>query len=234
MQVSRLQQELFNREGDGNNGDPGPSSRTTADPLDPTCLGCGEPGHMSQDCPALSTSASRTAAWKTPALEPSGGIVHKVPKYGPADQKRGDRRGDGTYVGLKKLGKERSKVIKELRRQAAKARRQMWNRSPASRAYQKQYREELKQLNFLTRGAVWQNYNQQFKARFTPKTYREYKLAVVRKYRATKTVEELRAQRHRSYIREREARASDPDHHKALEKVSSTQTYNLIDSSEIC
>ncbi|KAJ1022369.1 hypothetical protein NDA13_005278 [Ustilago tritici] len=179
MQVSRLQQELFNREGNGNNGNPGPSSRTTADPLDPTCLGCGEPGHMLQDCPALSTSASRTAAWKTPVLQPSGGIVHKVPKYRPADQNRGDQWGDGTYVGLKKLGKERSKVMKELCRQAAKARQQMWNRLPASCAYQKQYREELKQLNFLTRGAVWQNYNQRFKARFTPKTYREYKLAVV-------------------------------------------------------
>ncbi|KAJ1596253.1 hypothetical protein NDA14_002233 [Ustilago hordei] len=183
MQVSHLQKELFDREGDGNNGDPGPSTHATAEPLDPTCYGCGEPGHALRDCPALSTSASHTAAWKALVLEPSS-TACSASRHKPADQKRGDRRGDGTYVGPKQLGKACSEVMKELRWQATKVHHQsqwqsaaykaynkMWKRSHATCTYQRQYQEELKRLNFLTGGAIWQDCNQWFKACFTPEAY---------------------------------------------------------------
>ncbi|KAJ1588761.1 hypothetical protein NDA11_005817 [Ustilago hordei] len=193
MQVSHLQQELFDREGDGNNGDPGPSTHATAEPLDPTCYSCGEPGHALRDCPALSTSASRTAAWKAPVLEPS-----KHP---------------GTNLLIR-----REEIDRVMQSAAYKAYNKMWKRLRVTCTYRRQYQEELKQLNFLTGGAVWQDRNQQFKARFTPEAYREYKLAVAHRHRATKTVEELQARRRRYHIREQEARASDPDHYKALGK----------------
>ena len=72
-------------------------------------------------------------------------------------------------------------------------------------------------MNFLTGGAVWRDHNQRLKARLTPEVYREYKLVAGQKHQATKTVEELQARR-RKYYREREARASDPDHYKALKE----------------
>ncbi|SAM82571.1 uncharacterized protein UBRO_20086 [Ustilago bromivora] len=93
----------------------------------------------------------------------------------------------------------------------------MWRRSPAAYTYWRQYQEELKRLNFLTGAAVWRDHNQRFKACLTPEVYQEYKLVVGQKHQATKTVEELQA-RHRKYYREREARASDPDHYKALKE----------------
>ncbi|SPC64171.1 uncharacterized protein UHOD_11696 [Ustilago sp. UG-2017b] len=95
--------------------------------------------------------------------------------------------------------------------------KQMWRRSPAACTYWRQYQEELKRLNFLTGGAVWRDHNQRLKARLTPEVYREYKLVAGQKHQATKTVEELQARR-RKYYREREARASDPDHYKALKE----------------